>query len=124
MATYVKQYLLVIRTDGTTLHVLGDEHSEWRWSSAIVDLRDDGATTRSGNTYVFGTRIDDIDAVDKNFLAQVVERDGPLLIAPASIQKSDLEAFVVVGRAHAAARDIAFANAKAWPKRMRVLPKK
>ena len=124
MTTQVSQYLLVIRTDGTTLHVLGLERGEWRWSSAIVDLRDDGATARSANVYRFGKRIDDIDAVDKNFLAQVVKRDGPLLVVPASVDKTDLEPFVAVGRAHAAARQIAIAHAKTWPKTMRVLAKK
>jgi hypothetical protein len=121
MTTFVNTHLLAIRIDTTTLHVLGNESGDWRWSSAIVDIRDDGATTRSGNEYRFGTRVDDIDAADKRLLKQVVERDGPLLVVPTDVKYADLEPFIVVGRAHAAAREIAIANAKSWPKSMRVM---
>ena len=108
----VWQYLLAIRTDATTVHVLGIDQNDWWWSTPVVELTTESARTRSGSRYQLGNRIDDISVVDAILIREILIRDGSFLIVPADVDIADLQAFIDVGRAHAIAADIMIT--KSW----------
>jgi hypothetical protein len=116
----VWQYLLAIRADTATLHVLGIEQNDWWWSTPVVDLETETARTRSGSLYRLGKRTDDIAEADPFFVRKVINRDGEFLVVPLDVGIEDLKDFIEAGRAHAVAVKKMMASQKVWPLSMRV----
>ncbi|MFN7194025.1 MAG: hypothetical protein ACK5U4_21515, partial [Rhodospirillales bacterium] len=86
----VWQYMIAIRSDTTTIHILGIEQNDWWWSTPVVQITAESAITRSGSQYRLGNRIDDVGVVVSDLIREILVRDGSFRIVPANVDIADL----------------------------------